>query len=109
MGPALFGPDLGENEFQVAAELAQVSPQDGCVLFPGDEPFKGRIVLMMRGGCLFVQKVRQSWWGVGGGSVTQKVEKSFYCITLHVCLGCLYAYLCTCIAINFVYFLSAYL
>lgn len=81
VGPALFGPDLGENEFQVAAELAQVSPQDGCVLFPGDEPFKGRIVLMMRGGCLFVQKVRNAQKAGAAGVII--ADNTVYNATSH--------------------------
>jgi hypothetical protein len=67
VGPALFGPDIGENEFQVSAELVEAKPYDGCSAFSGDdgdeysnaEDLKGKIFLITRGGCLFVQKVSQ--------------------------------------------------
>ena len=66
VGPALFGPDIGENEFQVSAELVEPKPYNGCSAFSGDdgddyagEDLKGKIFLITRGGCLFVQKVSQ--------------------------------------------------
>lgn len=59
VGPALFGPDLGENEFQVSAELVEPKPLDGCSAYSDEEgqELKGKIFLIVRGGCLFVQKV----------------------------------------------------
>ena len=70
VGPALFGPDIGENEFQVSAELVEPKPYDGCSAFSGNDggdnddytgkDLKGKIFLITRGGCLFVQKVSQS-------------------------------------------------
>ena len=64
VGPALFGPDLGENEFQVSAELVELEPYNGCSAYFSDdadnnmgEDLKGKIFLITRGGCLFVQKV----------------------------------------------------
>ena len=61
VGPALFGPDLGDKEFQVGAVLVEVEPLDGCLIYPEEtaDKMKGKIVLMKRGGCLFVQKVRR--------------------------------------------------
>ena len=65
VGPALFGPDLGENEFQVSAELVEPKPYNGCSAYSSDgddnvgEDLKGKIFLTTRGGCLFVQKVSQ--------------------------------------------------
>ena len=69
VGPALFGPDIGENEFQVSAELVEPKPYNGCSAFSGDDggddddyagkDLKGKIFLITRGGCLFVQKVSQ--------------------------------------------------
>ena len=66
VGPALFGPNIGENEFQVSAELVEPKPYNGCSAFSSDdgdnddsagEDLKGKIFLITRGGCLFVQKV----------------------------------------------------
>ena len=59
VGPALFGPDLGENEFQVSAELVEPKPLDGCSAYSDEETeeLKGKIFLITRGSCLFVQKV----------------------------------------------------
>ena len=81
MGPALFGPDLGENEFQVCtrldtpcvifvhlrilsvlacqvtAQLTETEPLNGCGAFPNEDLIKGKIVLVTRGGCLFLVKV----------------------------------------------------
>ena len=60
VGPALFGPDLGENEFQVSAELVEPKPLDnGCSAYSEAEAesVRGKIALAHRGGCLFVQKV----------------------------------------------------
>ena len=65
VGPAIFGPDLGANEFQVAAELTQVEPKDGtlvdngCSVYDAEQAMiiKGKTLLTYRGGCLFVQKV----------------------------------------------------
>ena len=59
VGPALFGPDIGENEFQVSAELVEPKPLDGCSAYSDEEreELKGKIFLIVRGGCLFIQKV----------------------------------------------------
>ena len=66
VGPALFGPDIGKNEFQVSAELVEPKPYNGCSAYSSDgdsseagEDLKGKIFLITRGGCLFVQKVSQ--------------------------------------------------
>ena len=77
VGPALFGPDLGRNEFQVggnwnhhptsisflslslplqvAAQLVNAN-YDGCSPLPNDS-LSGKIALIPRGGCLFIKKV----------------------------------------------------
>ena len=66
VGPAMFGPNLGENQFQVSAQLVEVDPQspgleydDGCSGYSDElaNDFKGKILLVNRGGCLFVAKV----------------------------------------------------
>ena len=63
VGPALFGPDIGENEFQVSAELVEPKPDDGCSTYyvddndSDDNDLTGKIFLVTRGNCLFVQKV----------------------------------------------------
>ena len=61
VGPALFGPDLGDNEFQVSAELVEPKQLNGCSAYSDEEgeELKGKIFLVTRGGCLFVQKVRR--------------------------------------------------
>lgn len=67
VGPALFGPVLGVDMIHVSAELdVKVGKEgsvmsDGCQVFSEEEAAqsKGKVVMVMRGGCLFVQKVRR--------------------------------------------------
>ena len=71
VGPALFGPVLGVDMMHVTAELDVKFDKDGsgmgngCQVFSEEEAAqsKGKVVMVMRGGCLFVQKVS------GGGKV----------------------------------------
>ncbi len=63
-GPALFGPALGKDIASVFAELFILPDQEGYGVGTGCEPLtdidlEGRIVMVVRGGCLFVQKVRE--------------------------------------------------
>ncbi|CAI8022850.1 ER degradation-enhancing alpha-mannosidase-like protein 3 [Geodia barretti] len=62
VGPALFGPDLGgDKDYQVAAGLVILEESSkACSTLPGDLGLSGKIVLIPRGGCLFVQKVREA-------------------------------------------------
>ena len=64
VGPALFGPNLGENEFQVSAELVEPEPFNGCSTYSDEleEMIKGKIFLVTRGGCLFIQKVSRVYY-----------------------------------------------
>ena len=86
VGPAMFGPRLGGgSEFlvssdngssvfiglqcncsllfvpficcQISGTLAEPLPQTGCDLFTED--ITGKIALLVRGGCLFIHKVRE--------------------------------------------------
>ena len=67
VGPAMFGPNLGENQFQVSAQLLEVEPgspdleyDNGCSGYSDElaSDIKGKILLVNRGGCLFVAKVQ---------------------------------------------------
>lgn len=59
-GPAMFGPQLGgETRYQISGELVvPKSPVDGCSPFDDVEIIRGKIFLILRGGCMFVDKVR---------------------------------------------------
>lgn len=63
VGPALFGPDLGASISDLSGEL-YVLPGvgevgDGCQVFSEKAVALSRdkVVMMARGGCLFIQKV----------------------------------------------------
>ena len=66
-GPALFGPILGVDMVHVSAELEVVWLKDeslvgdGCQIYDEEKmaQVEGKVVMVMRGGCLFVQKVRK--------------------------------------------------
>ncbi len=64
VGPAMFGPELGAKDFQVGAGLVEMSLvegqlDNGCSEYSPEqaEDIKGNIILVNRGGCLFVHKV----------------------------------------------------
>ena len=64
VGPAMFGPELGVGEFQVGGELVEMKPiggvlDNGCSEYDPQEArdIMGKILLINRGGCLFVLKV----------------------------------------------------
>ena len=64
-GPALFGPSLGKDIADITGELHVLSGMDGsgmgtgCDMFSEEELVNSeeKIVMMARGGCLFIQKV----------------------------------------------------
>lgn len=57
-GPAQFGPTL--NELGLRGRVAQANPLEACTTFEGAAAAKvrGRIVLVRRGGCMFIEKAR---------------------------------------------------
>jgi len=65
-GPALFGPTLGSDIAGVTAELHMLSGSSGlrmgtgCDVFSEEDSMRSanKVVMLVRGGCLFVQKVR---------------------------------------------------
>lgn len=75
VGPALFGPDLGEGIADLSGELHVIAGQegvvteigDGCKVFSEEDTVQSldRVVMMARGGCLFVQKVREMYFSCG--------------------------------------------
>jgi len=67
VGPALFGPNLGTDVANVTGELYVLPGRtegdlmgNGCQAFSEEHAAKsvGKVVMVIRGGCLFVQKVR---------------------------------------------------
>lgn len=78
VGPAMFGPHLGgNNEFHISAALTEPEPQNGCNQFSNGADITGKIVLLTRGGCLFVQKVRNAEKsGASGVIVADNVDYS---------------------------------
>lgn len=64
VGPALFGPVLGVRQLQLGGSLVRVGPHseelgNGCSEYSHEEAeeIKGKILLVMRGGCMFILKV----------------------------------------------------
>ena len=74
-GPALFGPALGIDIASVTGELHVLSGSSGsrigtgCNVFADEDAKRSgdKIVMMERGGCLFIQKVRSRWKADGLG------------------------------------------
>lgn len=77
VGPALFGPDLGNDIADLSGELHVLAAPggdnrtmeggtmgDGCQVFSEEEMEQSanKIVMVTRGGCLFIQKVN-TWKG----------------------------------------------
>ena len=72
VGPALFGPNLGTDIAGLSGELYVLpgvegsgNMGDGCQMFSEENAGQShdKIVMMARGGCLFVNKVRRlCWW-----------------------------------------------
>lgn len=78
VGPAMFGPNLGTSQFQVADKLVQMEPNspdsefdNGCSEYTAEqaELIKGRILLVNRGGCIFVTKVKNAQKAAAGGVI----------------------------------------
>jgi len=57
-GPAAFGPDLDEDFLLTEAHVVHTEPQHGCTKLENAHAVRGKIVLMQRGSCMFVEKVR---------------------------------------------------
>ena len=60
----MFGPELGAGEFQVGGRLVEMDPvngepDNGCTEYGPEQAseIKGKILLINRGGCMFVHKV----------------------------------------------------
>ncbi|KAH9360591.1 hypothetical protein HPB48_008651 [Haemaphysalis longicornis] len=67
-GPAQFGKDLGKAANEVRAPLALLDPIRGCGELRNGHELRGKIVIMERGECMFVEKARkiQAFGAVGG-------------------------------------------
>ena len=57
-GPSAFGPDLDEEFYLTEASLFHADPPEACDTINNADEVKGKIVLMQRGGCMFIDKVR---------------------------------------------------
>ena len=55
-----FGTPLADFAEGVSAPLVLAEPQDGASAFTNAAAVKGRVVLMVRGGCSFVDKIRRA-------------------------------------------------
>lgn len=58
--PAAFGPDMLEMPDGVTGVLATAHPFDGCKPLANADAISGRIAVVRRGGCNFVDKVRNA-------------------------------------------------
>lgn len=58
-GPALFGPSLDELDTTFYGSLVRVEPETGCIPVAADA-YRGKIAVVRRGGCMFVEKVARS-------------------------------------------------
>lgn len=67
-GPAQFGKDLGKAANEVRAPLTLLDPIRGCGELRNGHELRGKIVIMERGECMFVEKARkiQAFGAVGG-------------------------------------------
>ncbi|KAL3218637.1 hypothetical protein MRX96_031448 [Rhipicephalus microplus] len=67
-GPAQFGKDLGKPANEVRAPLVLLDPLRGCGELRNSHDIKGKIVIMERGECMFVEKARkiQAFGAIGG-------------------------------------------
>ena len=65
-GPAQFGPDL-QKEAGVLEQVVRVEPSTSCVEPTNAEQVRGRIAIVSRGNCMFIEKARvlQSIGAVG--------------------------------------------
>ncbi|KAK2718502.1 hypothetical protein QYM36_005736 [Artemia franciscana] len=58
-GPAQFGPQLN-NGYKVHGEVLIAEPLEGCQTFTNGYAMKNKIVFVLRGQCMFIDKVRQA-------------------------------------------------
>lgn len=67
-GPAQFGKDLGKKSNEVEGQLVLVEPLKCCGNIQNGEHLNGRIAVMERGECMFVEKARkiQAHGAIGG-------------------------------------------
>lgn len=77
-GPAQFGPQLTEDGLR--GPVAQAEPLEACTVLEGAaaERVRGRIVLVRRGGCMFIEKARflQAAGVVGAVVMDNKADTS---------------------------------
>lgn len=59
-GSAQFGADLSRNEMGVSGETIMAEPFNACQNVKNGDSFANRIVLIQRGECMFIDKVRLS-------------------------------------------------
>ncbi|OQR70911.1 ER degradation-enhancing alpha-mannosidase 3-like [Tropilaelaps mercedesae] len=57
-GPAQFGPDLSDRNNQVSGEVVWAAPPKVCQGVANCEAMAGRIALLERGDCMFIEKAR---------------------------------------------------
>ncbi|KAK3739589.1 hypothetical protein QZH41_011212, partial [Actinostola sp. cb2023] len=59
-GPAQFGLDLSKGNVGVGAEVVFADPFKGCTALKNKDNIKHRIVVVERGDCMFIDKVRMA-------------------------------------------------
>ncbi|XP_064084322.1 ER degradation-enhancing alpha-mannosidase-like protein 3 [Macrobrachium nipponense] len=66
-GPAQFGLDL-KGDVTVSGKVVKASPLRACGEIDNEDEVKGKIVIMERGDCMFIEKARklESLGGIGG-------------------------------------------
>lgn len=57
-GSAQFGPDIAKNKLGISAELVEMMPFRACQIVENGDQIQNRIVLIERGNCMFIDKVR---------------------------------------------------
>ncbi|XP_064458121.1 ER degradation-enhancing alpha-mannosidase-like protein 3 isoform X2 [Ornithodoros turicata] len=67
-GPAQFGKDLGKKDNEVQGQLVVVEPLKCCGNIQNKDQLAGKIAVMERGECMFVEKARQvqAYGAIGG-------------------------------------------
>ncbi|TRY64103.1 hypothetical protein TCAL_02594 [Tigriopus californicus] len=73
-GPAQFG-KLLENGFKLSGDVIQAEPKEACGHVENGKNFWGKIVVVHRGECMFVEKARNlESLGAKGGLVIDNIE-----------------------------------
>ncbi|XP_043472173.1 ER degradation-enhancing alpha-mannosidase-like protein 3 isoform X2 [Leptopilina heterotoma] len=76
-GPAQFGTDLRGNNNKVTGKVVIAQPFSACAELNDVDKLKGRIVLVVRGTCMFIEKARRlQKAGALAGIVLDNVSKS---------------------------------